>query len=335
MATFAYRVFLSKTTTLSFGISAGVTTNGIDMAAIDDPDDPVLSDFLNNNMQPAANAGFVLNSGNGLNLGVALPRLFSQDFTFPQNFKNTSFSPFEEVLITAYYRRMYGKKIVTKRVKGTRRRVNIEGTYAPLQFYLIYKYSELIDDRIEALIKLDLGDHVYVGGSYRLDYGFTGMVGFNFGNLSLGYAYEPAPEQVSGYTNGTHEINLRIRFGERKEHVIPEPVIKTIQKKEERSARFSSEDIDEGKDSMEGKVSGSKKYYVVVKSFKDFNSADNFVRRLAEKELYTNIFYNKADKKYYVYTYETLKHKEAKEQEEAVYKLTKYRSVHILTIDLE
>ena len=86
---------------------------------------------------------------------------------------------------------------------------------------------------------------------------------------------------------------------------------------------------------MEGKVSGNKKYYVVVKSFKDFNSADNFVRRLAEKELYTNIFYNKADKKYYVYTYETLKHKEAKEQEDAVYKLTKYRSVHILTIDLE
>jgi len=335
MASFAYRVFLTKTTTLSFGISAGVTTNGIDMAAIDDPDDPVLSDFLNNNMQPAANAGFVLNSGGGLNFGVSLPRLFSQDFTFPQNFKNTQFSPFEEIIVTAYYRRMYGKKIVTKRIKGAQRRVNIEGTYAPLQFYLIYKYSQLVDERIEAMLKLDLGDHVYVGGSYRLNYGITGMVGFNFGNLSLGYAYEPGADQVSGYTNGTHEINLRIRFGERKEHVVPEPVIKTVQKTDERAARFSAEDIDEGKDTREGKVTGNKKYYVVVKSFKDFNTADKFVRRLAEKELYTNIFYNKADKKYYVYTYETLKHKEAKEQEKAVFKLTKYRSVMILTIDLD
>ena len=335
MASFAYRLFLTKTTTLSFGISAGVTTNGVDMAAIDDPDDPVLTDFLNNNMQPAANAGFVLNSASGLNLGVALPRLFNQDFTFEQNFKNTSFSPFEEIFITAYYRKQYGKKIVTKRVKGAQKRVNIEGSYAPLQFYLIYRYSQLVDERIEAMLKLDLGDHLYVGGSYRLNYGLTGMVGFNFGNLSLGYAYEPAPDLVSGYTNGTHEINLRIRFGERKEHVIAEPVIKTVQKTEERSARFSAQDIDEGKDSMEGKVDSKKKYYVVVKSFKDFNSADTFVRRLAEKELYTNIFYNKADKQYYVYTYETLKLKEAKEQEEAVYKLTKYRSVSILTIDLE
>ncbi len=335
MATFAYRLYLTKTTTFSFGISAGVTTNGIDMNAVDDPDDPVLVDFLNNNMQPAANAGFVLNSGSGLNLGVSLPRLFSQEFTFNQNFQNTKFSPFEEIYITAYYRKQYGKKIITKKVKGAQRRVNIEGTYAPLQFYLVYRYSQLIDQRIEAMLKLDLGDHMWVGGSYRLNYGLTGMVGFNFGNLSLGYAYEPAGQQVSGFTNGTHEINLRIRFGERKEHVIAEPVIKTVDKTQERAARFSSEDIDEGKDSMEGKVVSKKKYYVVVKSFKDFNSADNFVRRLAEKELYTNIFYNKADKNYYVYTYETLKQKEAKEQEQAVYKLTKYRSVMILTIDLE
>ncbi|MCA6078891.1 type IX secretion system membrane protein PorP/SprF [Fulvivirga sedimenti] len=335
MATFAYRLYLTKTTTFSFGISAGVTTNGVDMNAIDDPDDPVLVDFLNNNMQPAANAGFVLNSGSGFNLGVSLPRLFNQEFTFDQNFKNTQFSPFEEIFVTAYYRKQYGKKIVTKKVKGAQKRVNIEGTYAPLQFYLIYRYSQLIDERIEAMLKLDLGEHMWVGGSYRLNYGLTGMVGFNFGNLSLGYAYEPASQQVSGFTNGTHEVNLRIRFGERKEHVIAEPVIKTVSKPQERSARFSSEDIDEGKDSMEGKVASKKKYYVVVKSFKDFNSADNFVRRLAEKELYTNIFYNKADKNYYVYTYETLKQKEAKEQEQAVYKLTKYRSVMILTIDLE
>ena len=335
MASFAYRIFLSKASTLSFGLSAGVTTNGVDMAAIDDPDDPVLSDFLNNNMQPAANAGLVLSTASGFNLGVSLPRLFSQEFTFNQNFKNTSFSPFEEVFITAYYKKRYGKKIVTKRIKGANRRVNIEGTYAPLQFYMIYRYSQLVDERIEAMLKLDLGDHVYVGASYRLNYGMTGMVGFNFGDLSLGYAYEPAGEQVSGFTNGTHEINLRIRFGERKEHVIPEPVLKTVQKSDERSARFSSEDIDEGKDSMTGKVDSKKKYYVVVKSFKDFNSADTFVRRLAEKELYTNIFFNKADKKYYVYTYETLKLKEAKEQEKAVYQLTKYRSVMILTIDLE
>lgn len=335
MATFAYRLALSKTAKLSFGLSMGVTTNGIDMTTIDDPDDPVLADFLDNNMQPAANAGFVLSTGGGLNLGVSLPRLFNQDFTFSQNFENTEFAPFDQINISAYYRRRYGKKIVTKRVKGVNKRVNIEGTYAPLQIYLLYQHSKVVEQRIEAALTLNLGDNMWVGGAYRLNYGPSAMVGFNMGQVSLGYAYEPASAQVSGYSNGTHEINLRLRIGERKEHQIADAVVKTMKKEEERSARFSAEDIDEGKDSMEGKVSSNKKYYVVVKSFKDFNSADTFVRRLAEKELYTNIFFNKADKMYYVYTYETLKQKEAKEQQEAVYKLTKYRSVKILTIELE
>ena len=251
MATFAYRLALSKSARLSFGLSLGVTTNGIDMAAVDDPDDPVLADFLDNNMQPAANAGFVLSTGGGLNLGVSLPRLFSQDFTFPQNFENTQFTPFEQINVMAYYRKRYGKKIVTKREKGQLKRVNIEGTYAPLQLYFLYQYSQVVDKRIEAALTLDLGEHMYVGGGYRLDYGPIGMVGFNIGQITMGYAYEPASQLVNGFGGGTHELNLRIRIGEQKEHQIAEPVVKTMKKEEERSARFSAEDIDEGKDSME------------------------------------------------------------------------------------
>ncbi len=192
-----------------------------------------------------------------------------------------------------------------------------------------------MDERIEATIKLDLGPNMYVGGGYRLNYGMIGMVGFNIKNFSFGYAYEPASQQVSGFVQGTHELNLSLRIGKEKETGRVEPVIKTIEKTDERSARFSSQDIDKGKDSQTGQIKSNKKYYVVVKSFNDFNSADDLVRRLAEKEIYTSIFYNKGDKKYYVYTFETLKQKEANEQREAVYKATKYRSVQILTIELE
>ncbi len=336
MFTYSYRIFLTKQSTLHFGISAGITTNGINMNEIDDPDDPVLADYLNNNMQPAGNAGLLLKSGSGLNLGVSLPKLFQSRFNFNENFQNTTFSPFDEIMFMGYYKKRFTeKRLVTRRVKGSLRRVNLEGTYAPLQFYLVYRYSQIVDERIEALVKLDLGQHMYIGGGYRLNYGMTGMVGFNIGNLSFGYAYEPATSQVSGYVNGTHEINLSLRFGKEKETGRVDPVIKTIEKADERSARFSSQDIDKGKDSQTGQINSKKKYYVVVKSFKDFNSADDLVRRLAEREIYTSIFFNKADDKYYVYTFETFKQKEANEQKEAVYKAVKYRSVKVLTIELE
>ncbi len=334
--TYSYRVYLTKQSTLHFGISAGITTNGINMNEIDDPDDPILADYLNNNMQPAGNAGLLLKSGSGLNLGISLPKLFQSSFNFSENFQNTTFSPLDEIMFMGYFKKRFQeKKIVTKRVKGALRRVNLEGTYAPLSFYLVYRYSQLVDERIEAMLKLDVGQNLYIGGGYRLNYGPTGMIGFNVGNFSFGYAYEPATTQVSGYVNGTHELNVSLRFGKEKEMGRIDPVIKTIEKTDERSARFSSQDIDKGKDSQLGQVNSKKKFYVVVKSFKDFNSADDLVRRLAEKEIYTSIFYNKQDKKYYVYTFETFKQKEANEQREAVYKATKYRSVSILTIELE
>lgn len=333
--TYSYRIFLTKQSTLHFGMSGGLTTNGINLAEIDDPDDPILADYLNNNMQPAGNVGLLLKSGSGLNFGVSLPKMFQSSFNFNDNFQNTTFSPFDEVMFMGYFKKRMGQQLVTKKVKGSLRRVNLEGSYAPLQVYMIYRYSQIIDERIEAFVKVDLGQHMYIGGGYRLNYGMTGMLGFNIGNFSLGYAYEPASQQVSGFVQGTHELNVSLRFGKEKETGRVEPVIKTIEKPDARSARFSSQDIDKGKDSQTGQVKSNKKYYVVVKSFKDFNSADDLVRRLAEKEIYTSIFYNKQDKKYYVYTFETFKQKEANEQKEAVYKATKYRSVMILTIEIE
>ncbi|MBL6445579.1 PorP/SprF family type IX secretion system membrane protein [Fulvivirga sp. 29W222] len=333
LATYAYTVYLTKVSKISFGLSAGVTSTDIDFDQIDDPDDPVLDEFLRNNIQPIANFGFKLKTKSGLNLGITIPKLFKPTIISTQDFQNYEFSPFDEILFSTYYKKRIDKKIVTRRIKGIRRRVAIEDAYAPLQMYLLYRYSKVTDERIEVLSTLHLHEDFWIGGGYRLNYGAFGLVGFNISSFSFAYAYEPASNLVDGYTAGTHELQLTINIGERKKLERTKPILRTIEKTETHRARYSVEDISEGG----GEDKGSdrpKKYYVVIKTFKDFDSADAFVRRMKEeRELYTNIFYNKVDNKYHVYTYQTFKLKEANEQKRALQELTKYKSVTIIAIE--
>ncbi|MBL3657310.1 PorP/SprF family type IX secretion system membrane protein [Fulvivirga sediminis] len=328
--TYSYRAYLTKITTLNFGISAGLTSNTIDLNAIDDPDDPVLVDYTSNNMQPIANAGFKLTSKSGLNIGISLPRLFSPTYLNPESFTSYEFSPFDEVQFVTYFKKPLEKKIVTRKYGRMKRRVEIEDPYAPLQLYFLYKYSKVQDQRIEVLATLNLTENFWVGGSYRMNYGASGLLGLKIKNFLFSYAYEPASEHVEGLPQGTHEVQLTLRIGEKKKIERSKPILRTLEKTETHRARFSADDISEGGDDQgDGNL---KKYYVVIKSFKDFNSADEFVRRMAERELYTNIFYNNIDKKYHVYSFQTYKLKEANEQRRAVQELTKYKSVTIITV---
>lgn len=332
LATYAYTAYLTKTTTIHFGLSAGVTSTDINMEQIDDPDDPILAEYMQYNMQPIGNFGFKLKAKSGINLGIALPKLFNTSFINTRNFESYDFSPFDEILFMGYFKKRLEKKIVTRRYGRMKRRIEIEDPYAPLQMYLLYRYSKLTDERIEVLATLHLHEDFWVGGAYRVNYGPSGLVGFNISSLTFAYSYEPANHLVEGYTQGTHEVQLTINIGERKKQERTKPILRTLPKTETHRARYSVEDISEGGGEDKGVVK-IKKYYVVIKSFKDFDAADTFVRRLEEKEIYANIFYNNADKRYHVYSYQTEKLKEANEQRKAIQELTNFKSVTIITVE--
>ncbi len=334
LVSYSYTAYLTKETTIHFGLSAGVSSNDINLSDIDSPDDPILAEFMNNNIQPIANFGFKFQSKSGLNFGVTLPRLFTPSFLNQNSFESYEFSPFDEILVSTYYKKKLEKKIVTKRSRGSRRRVAVENTYAPLQLYLLYRYSKLTDERIEALATLNLTDNFWVGAAYRLNYGASGILGFNIKQFSFSYAYEPGSNQVTGFEQGSHELQLGINIGQRKKLQRSQPILQTVQRKERHEARFTQDDVQSGgsADEKEEKTS-NKVFYVVLKSFKDFNSADDFVSRMEEKGLNTDIFYNKKDKRFYVYIFKTDRAKEANREKKAVQDLTKYKSVQIIIIE--
>ena len=329
--TFGYTSYLTKTTTMHFGISAGITSTSLDLNEIDDPNDPILGDFLNNNMQVIGNVGFKLQAGSGLNFGISLPQLLQKNLLNSQDFSSYRFSPLDEVNIMLYYRKRFDKKIVNKKRRGVRGRVSVEDYYAPLQLYLFYKYSGLVDDRIEFLATLNLGEHLWVGGAFRINYGPTGLFGIKGKSFRLGYAYEPANDFVSGFTNGTHELQLQINIGKKKKLERSKPILRTINKQKSHEARFTQGTLNGGSpssDAPKGKV-----FYVVLKAFNNFNSADDLVRRLSEQDIETDIFYNKNNRRFYVYIYKTTKAKEANQEKKAVQELTKFKSVSVIVVD--
>ena len=65
---------------------------------------------------------------------------------------------------------------------------------------------------------MHLKDLIWVGGSYRQEYGATALMGINIKDkLSVGYAYEFANTLVDGIPDGTHEVQLKINLGKSKE----------------------------------------------------------------------------------------------------------------------
>jgi hypothetical protein len=316
-----------------FGISGGLTNNSIDFTQIQDLSDPTIANFLNNNIQAISNVGFKLETKSGINVGAALPRLFKTQYANDQNFQAFQLSPFEEFTVMAYYKKRIDSKIVTRRKGRYKRRVKIEDTFAPFQFYALYRYSELVGQRIELLSTLTFNESLWVGGAYRLNYGFAGIVGFNVGKFKFSYAYEPASNLVNGIPNGSHEAQLRFTIGDKIKERVDRPTLKRLARTEERAPRFSADNVQLGGNE---ETVQDKKYYVVVKQYKDFNSADYLVKKLKKTEdITSDIFYNKKNKVYYVYIYETFSRRDAYQNKDAAEEVTKFKNIKVIIVDLK
>jgi len=333
LATYSYRIDLTKNAALHFGLSGGVTTNSIDFSQIQDLSDPAINNFLDNNVQPISNVGFKLETASGINIGASLPRLFKLQYANTQNFEAFQLSPFDEFTIMAYYKKPLDYKLVTRRNGRFKKTVKLEDAYAPLQIYALYQYSQFVGQRIELSSTLNFNEVFWIGGSYRLNYGFSGIVGFNMKKLAFSYAYEPSSKLVNGFASGSHEVQLKFTIGDKLKKLVERPKLRSLDRSEERAPRFSSKDVQHGGD--EDQVQ-KKKFYVVVKEFKDFNSADRLVKKLKKDEDITaDIFFNKQNGIYYVYIYETFSRRDAYKDKKAAEELTKFKNIKVIIVDTE
>ena len=332
--TYAYGIPVGQKNWLYLGLSGGAISNQIDLSKVTDPNDPALTNYMANNLQPVGGFGVLYRSGSGLNIGISLPQLFPPSFNSNASFTNTTVSPTDNVFFTIYYKRKVESQIVSRNKGGMKRKVKTEESIAPLEMYFNYKYSKFGNSQFELLAKLNLTQNFWLGGSYKLPYGFTGNLGLNIGRFTLGYSYEPGNQPADGFSQGSHEVIMGLRVGALKKLKRAAPVLRSTLTKspnEKHTARFQESAQDPSLiNQNQGEI--KKVYYVVIRTFNDFTAADVYKRKLIGDKFNAEVFYNPQDKKYYVHVLETVKSAEAYEEVRNLKNFTKIKDARVLIV---
>jgi type IX secretion system PorP/SprF family membrane protein len=197
LLTFGYRARFDEFHYLSFGLSGGVGFNSIDLDEID-PNDPAIIDALDNNTFLDGNAG--LNYYNkGFNLGISLPKIFKSNTLSSTSFTQGEISPLNDAILMSSYKWQIS-----------------EDKFA-LEPFGIYYYNVDMPGQFEVIGLLHFMNAIWIGGSYRQDYGPTALVGINVkDNFKFGYAYEFFSAAPASFNNNTHDLQLALIFGEKK-----------------------------------------------------------------------------------------------------------------------
>ncbi len=330
---YAYGVPLSEKSTLFFGLSGGAISSSIDMTKVTDPNDPAIANYLANNFQPAANFGMLFRSQSGLNFGITLPQLFGPGYNGSGHFSEINVSPLDNAIVSAYYRKKLDPKIVNRRRRGVRTRAKIDELYAPLEFYAVYKYAAAGNSQFEVLLKLNLSENFWLGASYRQAYGFSAHTGIAYKKFLFAYSFEPGSQPEKGFSTGTHEIQLGLKIGDIKKFKTKKAVVfrSTLSTtKEQHQARFQQSIEDP--DHINQKETIKKKYYVVIKSFADFTSADEYKKKLIDQKYNADVFYYDNDRKFHVHVLESVKSSDAYEEARNLKAFTKLKTAHVLVV---
>lgn len=205
-ATYAYHLGLSPTMNLSAGFSAGITNVSIDRTKQDfsgsgDPYDPATGNSISkelNRIRPDLGFGMWLYSKNyfvGLSAQQIIPQKlsFTDDATFISKGRLIP-----HVFLTAGYRFMLGEEI----------------NVIPSVMLKYVDGSSTNNFQPEMNLKIQYRDQLWLGGSYRYEDGYAGMVGFNVSNtFNIGYAYDITTTALNTVSKGTHEFVVGFMIG--------------------------------------------------------------------------------------------------------------------------
>lgn len=332
MVTYVYSVPLSVTQSLNFGISGGGVSRATDINKID-INDPALANLPRTEVKGAAAFGCSFKSQGGLTIGVSMPHLLQSPISPELHAPSRAFSPTDEVLVIASYAGKI-KGPVRNRQRHRMKRKTLNDRKAPLELYSLYRYSTYLPGQAEAHLKVNLTENVAASAGYRQSLGLIGGLNFELNSISIGYNYEPATRLASAITS-SHEMSLRLRIGDKKNKPSRTPALRSLLKTkqaEEHVARFQQVTEDDIHAQAE---KPTHHHYVVILSFKDFTSADQFKKKIITQKFNGNVYFEQKSGLYYVYVFDSphgsIAHKEARN----LRTFTKLKTAKVISVKLE
>jgi type IX secretion system PorP/SprF family membrane protein len=191
----SYMVRFSRNANFSFGLSAGMGRNGLDLSKVD-LNDPVIAQVLSKSYYLEGQTGINFQYKN-LTIGYSMPRLFNQSIASDKDFQHVVFNPFQTALSSISY------------MFGSSRSIKTQPT-------ILYK-QYLQTNQLAGYVIFFIKDFFWLGGSYRQNYGMGVLSGFQIGHIiKLGYSYEFATSQNSELNFNTHEFSLSLKFNKAK-----------------------------------------------------------------------------------------------------------------------
>lgn len=333
---YAYGIPVSKKNYLFFGLSAGAITNSVDIDNATDPSDPVFANYQANNLQAAGSFGLLYQAASGINFGFMLPQLFAPTF-LDASFSEVSPFPFDNMTASLGYRKKLEGQMVTKKMKGMKTRAKAtDDMYAPLEMYVLYRYSTYSTSQFEVMGKLNLSQSFWLGASYRQAYGVIASTGLHVKRLSLGYSFELGSQPEAGFSQGTHEVFMSLRVGDKKKFRKTTPLLRstlTTPASTQHHARFQHQADDPEHTLDPTKSEPKKRFYVVVRSFADFTAADAYKKKLISEKYNADVLYYEKDKKYHVHIFHSAKSPEAHEEVRNLKNYTKIKDARVLVVE--
>ncbi|TDG35872.1 type IX secretion system membrane protein PorP/SprF [Pedobacter changchengzhani] len=189
--TYAYHLQLSNNFNLSVGVAGGISNISLNVNALsfEYANDPAISRTIVNQTKPDLSLGVWL-YGARLFAGVSAQQILPQKLSF------TSTSDYNTGKEVPHYFATVGYKFF------------IDNEIAAIPSVLV-KYVQPAPVSFDLNMKVAFKDRFWLGGSYRKDDSFAGMIGFNIGKMvNLTYSYDFTTSDLNQVSNGSHEIVL-------------------------------------------------------------------------------------------------------------------------------
>ena len=204
--TYAYHLGLAPKLNLSVGVGAGVSRLSLNTAGItlENPNDQAIANSgIINRLKPDVNLGIWLYSVDFF-VGASIQQLLPQTLSFSDNSSYNTGKTVPHLFATAGYRFWLSDDI----------------TIVPS---IMVKSVNPVPLSLDINTKISFRDKIWIGGAYRKDDSFSGMVGFNVGSLfNLGYAYDFTTSALNTVSRGSHEVVLGLLLNNKYQVTCPQ-----------------------------------------------------------------------------------------------------------------
>jgi hypothetical protein len=226
LLTFGYNVPLAEHAYIRFGVSGGGTWNMVDLSKLESMnDDGALGNILDNNAALTGNAGISFHIKT-FQLGASMPTMFAPSYLSKDEFSITEIKPFQSIIVNASNRFYFADD---------------KHIFEP---YALYRINADLPPQFEVAGVLHLNHTVWIGGSYKEDFGISALGGLKLKNMfAIGASYSLQNSGANELNSPSFEVSLNLLLGKRKKDAPVYSFVNTVKEKEKKPVRKSASEL--------------------------------------------------------------------------------------------